>query len=444
VQPITILVVEDNEVQRKVIEFNVSRAGYTAIGAGTIGEAFMLMKQYKPALVITDVMLPDGNGIELLEKLLSINPELAVIAITAYGTIRMAVDAIKKGAYDYITKPFEKEELLLSIQQALKDKGTILHNPGYGIVGTSPAIREILGTIKHIADSDVPVLITGESGTGKEVMARAIHNTGNRHDKTFMAINCAALPSSLLEAELFGYTRGAFTGAVKDKPGKFTRADNGTLFLDEIGSMDITVQPKILRVLETGYVERLGDVEGKKVDTRIVSATNADLPGLIQKGIFREDLYYRLNVVHIHIPPLRERREDIKPLVRHFLNEYSRGGKLVIGNEAMDRIVNHPWYGNVRELQNFIRRIAVIKGAGTITGHDVESNLSPSVSLHGPASSGADESMDEAEKRMIISALDKAGYNMSKAAKILKIPRHKLIYRLKKYQIDMKAAVKKE
>ena len=432
---VTILIVDDNEVQRKVIEFNVSREGYTAIGAGTVSDALVLSKKHQPKLVITDVMLPDGNGIELLERLLSINPELPVIVITAYGTVRMAVDAIRKGAFDYLTKPFEKEELLLSIKQALIGKGGMEHHASHGIIGSSSAIKGILGTIKRIADSDVPVLITGESGTGKEVIARALHSSGNKKNKAFVAINCAAIPSDLLEAELFGYAKGAFTGAIKDKEGRFSLANQGTLFLDEIGSMDIRLQPKLLRAIETGAIERLGDVEAKKIDARIVSATNADLADLIKKGAFREDLYYRLNVVHIHIPPLRERREDISLLAGHFLNQYAPGGKLVLSNKAMNRIVNHPWYGNVRELQNFIRRTAVIKDGGTITEQDVESNLSPSVSLHEHTSAIIDESMDEAEKRMIVSALDKAGYNRSKAAKILKIPRYKLIYRIKKYKI---------
>jgi two-component system NtrC family response regulator len=429
----TVLIVEDNEVQRKVIEFNLSREGYTAIGAGTIINALSLMKQHKFDLVITDVMLPDGNGIDLLERLLSMNPELPVIVITAYGTIRMAVDAIKKGAYDYITKPFEKEELLLSIKQTMKDKSMVRNNAEHGIIGTSLAIKEIFNMINRIADSDVPVLITGESGTGKELVARAIHNISSRRNRAFVAINCAAIPSNLLESELFGYAKGAFTGAVKDKLGKFSLADKGTLFLDEVGSMDISLQPKLLRVIETGSVEMLGDVSSKKIDARIVSATNADLVDLVKNGAFREDLYYRLNVVHIRIPPLRERKEDIPLLAYHFIEIYSPTGKLTIGNEAMDRIVRDPWYGNVRELQNFIRRIVVIKGSGTITGHDVESNMSSSVSPHNHPPSGIDESMDEAEKRMIVSALDKSGHNMSKAAKILKIPRHKLIYRMKKY-----------
>lgn len=443
-ESINVLIVEDNEVQRKVMEFNLSREGYRVRGASTIDGGMMLMKEHKPDVVITDVMLPDGNGIELLEKLFSIDPELIVIVITAFGTIRMAVDAIKKGAHDYLTKPFEKEELLLSINQALKGRGDKQDKTRYDLIGTSDPIKGILDTVEHIAGSNVPVLITGESGTGKEVVARAIHRAGNRQDKPFVAVNCAAIPSDLLESELFGYTKGAFTGAVKDKPGKFMLADKGTLFLDEIGSMDITLQPKLLRAIETGFIERLGDIASKKVDTRIVSATNADLRELMQKGTFREDLYYRLNVVPLHIPPLRDRKEDIPLLVQHFINEYAHTGKLMIGDEAMDRIASQPWYGNVRELENFIRRLVVIKGSGTVSVHDVEANLPQSISLHATAPQEIDESMDEAEKRMILSALDKAGHNMSKAAKILKIPRHKLIYRMKKYGIDPKRDNQKE
>lgn len=445
--PIKVLVVEDDEVQRKVIEFNLSREGYDVKGAGTISSGMTLMKEHKPDVVITDVMLPDGNGIELLERFLSIDPDLAVIVVTAYGTIRMAVDAIKKGAHDYITKPYEKEELLFSIKRALKGRGGKPVKDSYNIIGTSGAIKEISSMVGRVADSDVPVLITGESGTGKEVVARAIHNAGNRRKMPFVAINCAAIPSNLLEAELFGYAKGAFTGAVKDKPGKFVLADRGILFLDEIGSMDVFLQPKLLRAIETGYIERLGDITGKKVDTRIVSATNADLTGqtgLIKRGAFREDLYYRLNVVNIYIPPLRDRKEDIPLLVEHFIKEYASNDRFSIGGDAMGMIVDHTWYGNVRELENFIRRLVVMKGSGTITGQDVASNLTGQAVVQGTQhystnespDKSMDESMDEAEKRMILSALDRAGHNMSKAAKILKIPRHKLIYRMKKYGIE--------
>ena len=432
-QPMTVLIVDDNEVQRKVIEFNMAREGYTALGAGTIHDALLRVEEHQPTLVITDVMLPDGNGIELLEHLLSLAPGLPVIVITAFGTIRMAVDAIKKGAYDYLTKPFEKEELSLVVRQALHGREQPQNAGGFGIIGESPAIKEILGMVQRIADADAPVLITGESGTGKEVVAQAIHAAGSRRARQFVAINCAAIPADLLEAELFGYAKGAFTGALKDKEGRFALADKGTLFLDEIGSMDIGLQPKLLRVLETGRVERLGDTGTTTIDTRIVSATNADLRSLIQKGTFRDDLYYRLNVIPVNIPPLRERTEDIPLLARHFAASYAHQGGLVISDQAMDRILHHPWYGNVRELQNFIRRIAVIKGSGTITLQDAAANLLEPVVPHEHQPSPAGESMDEAEKRMIVSALEKSGNNMSRAAQLLKIPRHKLIYRMKKF-----------
>ncbi len=429
-----ILVVEDNEAQRKVVEFNMSRYGYSVMGAGTIGDGIRLMREFAPDAVITDVMLPDGNGIDLLERLLSINPELIVIVVTAYGTIRMAVDAIKKGAYDYLTKPYEKEELLLSVRRAVQGRGT--ERQRSSIIGVSAAIEGVKDMIGRVAGADVPVLITGESGTGKEVVARAVHDAGGRADGRFVAVNCAAIPSSLLEAELFGYKKGAFTGAATDKPGKMALADRGTLFLDEIGSMDVALQPKLLRVLETGYVESLGDTEGRRVDVRVISATNADLASLMRQGAFREDLYYRLNVVHIHLTPLRERREDIPPLVGHFIGRYAPGGGLTVNADAMDRIAGHPWYGNVRELENFIRRTVVMKGGGVITDTDVEQNLPQPMPLRGQDVQRADESMDDAERRLIVSALGKADYNISKAAKLLKTPRHKLVYRMKKYGID--------
>ncbi len=432
-QRVNVLIVDDNEVQRKVIEFNLDREGYDAAGAGTIREALLSMKERLPALVITDVMLPDGNGIDLLEQLLRTNPGLPVIVITAFGTIRMAVEAIKKGAYDYLTKPFEKEELSLVVRQALQGRELPQDINRYGIIGTSPAITEILGMIQRIADADAPVLITGESGTGKEVVAQAIHAAGSRRGRPFVAINCAAIPHDLLEAELFGYAKGAFTGALKDKEGKFALADKGTLFLDEIGSMDSALQPKLLRVLETGRVERLGDVTARQIETRIIAATNADLRSLVQKGAFREDLYYRLQVIPINIPPLRERTEDIPLLARHFAAAYAPRGQMVISDEAMDRIVRHPWYGNVRELQNFIRRIAVVKGSGTLSLQDAVSNLPEPLVTRDLPDSPAGESMDDAEKRMIVTALNKSGNTISRAARMLKIPRHKLIYRMQKY-----------
>ncbi|MCL5276596.1 MAG: sigma-54 dependent transcriptional regulator [Deltaproteobacteria bacterium] len=439
-QPIAILVVEDNDAQRKIMEFNLSREGYTVLPAGTIGQAMALMKGHRPDAVVTDVMLPDGSGIELLERLLRIDPDLVVIVVTAYGTIRMAVDAIKKGACDYLTKPYEKEELLLSIRHALKARAGVQGRERHEIIGRSDAIRGIMDMIGHIADSDVPVLITGESGTGKEVVARALHAAGTRRDRPFVPINCAAIPSDMLEAELFGHTKGAFTGALKDKPGRLESADRGTLFLDEIGSMDIALQPKLLRAIETGYIERLGAVEGRKLDTRIVSATNADLIGMIRQGLFREDLYYRLNVVNIHIPPLRERREDIPLLVDHFMGRYASGRRLSLGQDALDVIMGRPWYGNAREIENFIRRLVVIHGSGTVTGRDLVAILPLQPSPRVQTASVSDESMDEAEKRMVLSALDSAGHNISKAAKLLKIPRHKLVYRMKKYGIGPGAA----
>ncbi len=437
-QRVTILVVEDNEAQRKIMEFNLSREGYAVLPAGTVGEAIALMEGQRPSVVITDVMLPDGNGIDLLEKLLRKDPGLSVIVITAYGTIRMAVDAIRKGAYDYLTKPYEKEELLISLRQALKAR-TAAGAQGEGrneLVGGSGAIKGIREVLRRVADSDVPVLITGESGTGKEVVARAIHRIGRRRDGPFVAVNCAAIPSDMLEAELFGYAKGSFTGALKDKPGRFESADRGTLFLDEIGSMAALLQPKLLRAIETGFIERLGSVHGKRIDARIISATNADLVGMMRQGAFREDLYYRLNVVGIHLPPLRERREDIPLLVDHFMGRYSPDKKISLTGEALEAIVGQPWYGNARELENFIRRLAVIKGMGTVTGRDVVALLPPLLPLRGFS---ADESMDEAEIRMIRSALDKTGSNIARAAKLLKIPRYKLVYRMKKYGIAPRA-----
>ncbi len=431
-QSVRIAVIEDDNTQRKVIEFNLSREGYNVKGAGTISEGFKLIKEQNPAIVITDVMLPDGDGVELLGKIISANPSTIVIVITAYGTIRMAVDAIRKGAYNYITKPYEMDELLLSIRQALSSMETRQHTlkDAVQLIGSSEPIQKIKQMIEQVKDSDIPVLITGESGTGKEIMARLIHFTSSRKDKHFVALNCAAIPASLLEAELFGYVKGAFSGADKAKPGRFQIADGGTLFLDEIGSMDVALQSKLLRVVETGEIEMLGEVEAKKVNVRIISATNADLNDLIIRGIFREDLYYRLNVFNIHVPPLRERKQDITMLMNHFINLYSEDKTLSIANKAIDMLINYQWYGNVRELENFIRRMAVTKKHGVITDEDISPYLKSNIS-----SLKQDSSLDEVEKQMILSALEKSGHNKAMAAEILKIPRHKLIYRIKKFGI---------
>lgn len=377
----TILVADDEPNIRRVLEAVLSREGHTVLTAENGKKGLdILSKDNSIDLLITDLIMPDINGVELLSAAKEINPSISVLMITAHGTIKSAVDAMKLGAYDYITKPFEMDEIKLVVKNALERKGLIDENrelrsqlkTTYGfanfrnMVGTSAPMQEVYAMIDRIKDSRASVLIRGESGTGKEAVARAIHYNSNRADKPFVPVACVALSEQLLQSELFGHEKGSFTGAVGQKKGRFEVADKGTLFLDEIGDIPITTQMMLLRVLQEREFERVGGTEIIRVDIRLVTATNQNLEKMVEDGKFREDLFYRLQVITINMPPLRDRSEDIPALVQHFIDRYSPdNGKSIeyADPEALEMLMAYRWPGNVRELENTIERAIVLADA---------------------------------------------------------------------------------
>jgi DNA-binding NtrC family response regulator len=371
----TILVIDDDASLRRVTEYNLEQAGYRVLTAVDGRSGVQLFREERPPLVITDLQMPGLSGLEVLEQVKAAQPETLVVVITAYGTIEQAVEAMKKGAHDFLTKPVSREALLLVIDKACRLLGLQEENRqlreqlGHQVefshlVGSSDAMAAVLETVRRAAPSDATVLITGESGTGKELIARAIHQASDRRKAPFVAVNCAAIPADLLESELFGHVRGAFTGAVQDRAGKFERADGGTLFLDEVGNLPLNVQKTLLRFLQEQEFRRLGETTATKVNVRLISATNSDLTAEVAKGTFREDLFYRLNVINLHLPPLRERRDDIPLLVAHFIREQNtKFGTSCKGltPEALEAACAYPWPGNIRQLRNVIEAAMTIE-----------------------------------------------------------------------------------
>jgi len=448
--PPRVLIVDDDESLRKIIEFNLKNRGYHTISVDSGEKALAELHKSDIDLIISDMKMPGMDGIELLTKVHGIESDLPVIFITAFGSVEKAVESIKLGAYDYITKPFDTEEFLHKVNKAvehlkLRDENIRLrselesHYTFANIIGTSKEMQGIFATIKRIAASDATVLITGETGTGKELIARAIHQLSDRSSRSMIIVNCAAIPKELLESELFGHVKGAFTGAVRNKTGKFVQANNSTIFLDEIGDMNLDLQAKLLRVLEGGKVEPVGSEDLIDIDIRVLAATNQDLRSLANKGEFREDLFYRLNVIPIKIPPLRDRKEDIPLLVHHFANKFAGDENLEFNQKALDILENYQWPGNVRELENVVKRIAVLRKGKKVRASDLPSEIAagrPAITESGENRlQQSNPTLRETEKNMIIEALKKTGWNQSKAAKMLDIPRHVLIYRIKKYGI---------
>ena len=448
-----ILVVDDDLDQASMIKKILSREGYTVVSV-TSGRAALEFASQNPVdLMITDLRMPEMDGLELFKAIKEIRPESLTIIVTAYATVESAVEAMKEGVYDYLTKPLKMEEMKLVVERALeakmlRDENIYLKRElsqrfSFGqIIGKSKKMQEIYEIIEHVAQTDATVMIYGESGTGKELVARAIHYSGKRKGKPFIAVSCSAFPETLLESELFGYEKGAFTGAYARKPGRFELADGGTLFLDEVGEIKPEIQVKLLRVLQDKAFERLGGKETIKVDVRIIAATNKDLEKEVAMGRFREDLYYRLNVIPIYLPPLRERKEDIPLLAEHFLRIYSeKNGKSIkrISPEAMEALVNYSWPGNVRELENVIERMVVLGTGDEITVSQLPERIRNSkiadISTNLEVFEIPDEgiSLEDVEKMLIMKALAKANGNKSKAAKLLGITRRTLQYRLRKH-----------
>ena len=423
-----------------------------------------LIQQKSFDLVISDLKMPRMSGLELLERGKAINSQLTFIMITAFGSTDTAVKAMKMGAYDYITKPFNVDEIKMIILSAfdlkkLEEKNQLLSRElhqargAIQMIGNSPAIKKIEHDIQQISESLATILITGESGTGKEVVARLVHQHSSLKDQSFVAVNCAAIPYSLIESELFGHKKGSFTGALMDKKGFFELADKGTLFLDEIGELPLEVQPKLLRALQEKVIRMVGDVEDKKVDIRLVAATNRDLEKMVRNGQFREDLFYRLNVVRFHLPPLRERKEDISPLAQHFFKKHSQkqGRKVPKLSQPLLNILNqHDYPGNVRELENLVERIMILgdkelenpkqilsflKGVSTTDNNVIHENRVLEIPL---PEEGIDmeQTIGNLEKNLLERALNKAQYSRRRAAELLGLSARALRYRLQKYHLD--------
>jgi DNA-binding NtrC family response regulator len=446
----TILVVDDDLHILEVIEARLSSADFRVFTASGVQEALEVLQAQPVDLLISDVRMPGLGGMDLLKEVRTLHPELPVIFLTAYGTIPDAVRAIKAGALEYLTKPFNGRDLLLKVQKILKEApapGVPAESPAkralpdlkQGIWGVkSASMRELHDLIERVAPSNVNVLILGESGVGKERIARLIHQTGPRREHPLMVVDCGSTPTGLLESELFGHVRGAFTHAIRDKKGLIEAADHGTLFLDEIGNISQEMQIRLLRFLEERKIRRIGDLREIPVDCRVISATNVDLPAEVQEGKFRQDLYYRLRVVTLKIPPLRDRREDIPTLAQNFVGSFcqSQGLPLVkIAPEAMEWMSEYRWPGNVRELKNALEAGVVLCKHGLIRLDDLQLAGLPSGG-YAAASDSNSLSLEDSEKHAILRALEQAGWVQKDAAELLGISRRALNYKIKKYGID--------
>jgi DNA-binding NtrC family response regulator len=444
-----ILVVEDEDKLRRVLELQLHSSGFDVEQARSAEEA--LPRTERADLVLTDLRLPGMDGLELLAHIHRQNPQAPVIVMTAFGTIENAVEAMKAGAADFLLKPFSLDHLMAVVNKALevcalRDENRKLREElgqryeFANIVGRSPAMQEIFGTILRVAPSRATVLLCGESGVGKDLIARAIHFHSPRKDRPFVKINCTAIPENLMESELFGYEKGAFTGAVTAKPGKFEQADTGTVFLDEIGDVPASVQVKLLRILQEREFERLGSNKTQKIDVRVLAATNVDLRAALEQGTFREDLYYRLNVVPINIPPLRERKADIPFLAEHFVQKLGpdlRGAECGITEAAIQKLVDCAWPGNVRQLENVIERSLVLCTGTELQATDIKLDGTP----HSNHSENANflppgYTLDQYEQAILREALSRANGNKSQAARLLGLSRNALRYRLSQIGLD--------
>ena len=446
-----ILVVDDEKSMREILEIFLQNEEYSVSTANNGESAVEAIKNDIFDLVISDMKMPKMGGLELLKNIKEIAPDTVVVIVTAFGTTESAVEAMKHGAYDYIQKPFQMDNIRLVIKNALekqklrKDVSLLkeqLKAPSLNnIIGSSPVMRSLFNVISKSAESSASVLISGESGTGKELVAKAIHNLSPRKNNHFVAVNCAAIPEGLLESELFGYMKGAFTGASANKQGLFEVADDGTLFLDEIGVMPIALQAKLLRVLEGGTFRRVGGVSDIHVDVRIVSATNINIQKHIEEGTFREDLYFRLNVLSVKIPPLRERGDDIELLANHFLEKFA-GDKKRFSGSAIQQFKGYRWKGNVRELENIIERVVLLCDSDTIdAGHLPEEmgtvSRNEKISIP-PNGLDIEQLMEETEKAYLLNALKKTNGVKTEAAKLLSLTFRSFRHKLKKYRIDKK------
>ena len=455
-RPSRILIVDDESSLRTALFRMLDRKGYSVLTAGRADEARMLMQGDQTLdLALVDMNLPDGDGIELMSTIKQTHPTCQVVILTGHGTIENAVRATQRGAFHFMMKPFNMDELISLVDKALAHKKLQQENLSLKaeltkkykfeqIIGHSDQIKSVLELVERIAESDSTALITGESGTGKELIARAIHYNSNRVDHSFVAINCGAIPSELLESELFGHVKGAFTGAISNRIGRFEMADGGTIFLDEIGDLEPALQVKILRALQERSFEPVGGTKSINVNVRVIAATNKNLEDLVRDGKFREDLFYRLNVIPMVIPALRERKPDIPLLMNHFMEQFNKNkGKRLTGitPEAMDCLVNYAWPGNIRELENLVERLAILKGQGMVDINDLPARYRPMSA--GATAAGAsfdlpedgmdfNSAVDRFENSLILRALEKTGWNRNQAALLLRLNRTTLVEKIKK------------
>lgn len=449
-----ILLIDDDKSLRRVLEYQLSEKGYKVFAADNGISGLDIYRENEVDLVIADIQMPEMDGIELLKRIKAISNDAIVIIITAFGSINSAVEAMHLGAFDYITKPFDKNELELKVEKSLKIKGILAENRYLrevisgsfkfdNMIGSSKAIRDVYDIASQVAKTKSTVLIQGESGTGKELIAKAIHFNSPRRENPFIVVNCGAIPENLLESELFGYKRGAFTDAKVDKIGKFEAANKGTIFLDEISELTPQLQVKLLRVLQDMEIDKIGDLKPLKVDVRIVAAANRNLKKLVDEDLFREDLYYRISVIPITLPPLRARKEDIPLLANHFMNKFTkqfqRAG--IQFNKDVFKIFNdYHWPGNIRELENLIHRLVVLCHEESITIDDLPEEMREEQEQDSKSFTIAipDEGLDleQVERELILQALIKKNWNQTQAAKLLNISRNSLIYHMQKYEIS--------
>jgi DNA-binding NtrC family response regulator len=443
-----IIILDDEPNIVEVLLTRLEAKGYNVSGFVKPSQALEAVKRKNAGVILTDLKMPEKDGLSILTEAKELNPDIEVIIFTAYGTISGAVEAMRQGAYDYILKPFNPVELIAKIDRALEkrqlkqrvralEKEVESSTSEKLIYAVSRSMNHVLNICRQVSSTDATILITGESGTGKELVARMIHKESNRRDNNFIIMDCGATPAGLIESEMFGYVKGAFTGAIRDKTGIVEEADQGTLFLDEIGNISPELQTRLLRVIEYGEFRRVGDVSQKHADIRVIAATNADLQLMVREGTFREDLYYRLKVINVDIPPLRERTEDIPGLIQIFINEFSKKtGKNISGisKEALDIMKKYSWPGNVRELKNTIQSAVVLSGTDMITRDDL---MISGICEPEEIFFDSMNKLEETEKDMVVDALKKARWVQNEAAKSLGISRRVMHYKIKKYNINM-------
>jgi two-component system nitrogen regulation response regulator NtrX len=446
-----ILVVDDEQGIRHILTQLFEYEDHEVRAASGGAEAIELYNDFRPDVTFLDVKMARMDGLETLSKIRESDPAAVVVMMSGHGTINTAVEATRRGAFDFLEKPLDTERLLIVLRNALSQQGLQAENARlrgevesrHQIVGRSFSLRQVLDRVEKVAPTDARVLITGENGTGKELIARAIHRLSPRADAPFVEVNCAAIPSELIESELFGHMKGSFTGAVEDRAGKFELADRGTLFLDEIGDMSLAAQAKVLRALQEGIITRVGGAKPIKVDVRVLAATNKDLEEEIKAGRFREDLFYRLNVIPLYVPPLRERREDIPMLVTHFGQTIAKESAMKprpFTDDAVGRLQRMDWPGNVRELRNTVERLLILSGSGTVTGDDVELLVGGHMKGGGLSSDLLQcqtfaEFKEAAERAFIIQKLRENDWNVSETARLLDMPRSNLYKKIERYDL---------